>query len=165
MREPAMQATIVPHRLVHAAAMMHHEDDWKTLPWENSCAACHTTDFRDGDHGFMEPGIGCEECHGPGSRHVASPTKDGIFTFTGRTAAEEVTVCASCHLQEGHSQRTGLSYPDGYRPGGSLFDDYVFHMTEDKDRPQIAIDTFLAWHPEAPVLLRSGQIAFEKPRR
>jgi predicted O-methyltransferase YrrM len=50
------------------------------------------------------------------------------------------------------------------RPGGMLlFDDYVFHMTEDRHRPQIAIDTFLAWHPEASVLLKSGQIAFQKP--
>ena len=116
------------------AATLHHETDWRELPWESSCAACHVTGFRASDHGFLELGVGCEECHGPGSRHVAAPSRETILSFSGRTAAEEVTVCASCHLQDGHSKRTGLKFPDGFVPGGSLFDDYAFDfrsMTEE----------------------------------
>lgn len=52
-----------------------------------SCFKCHTTGgdtsgtWLDGVEGlgtFTEGGIGCESCHGPGSEHVAGPTKDNI---------------------------------------------------------------------------------------
>ncbi|NNF36924.1 MAG: T9SS type A sorting domain-containing protein [Saprospiraceae bacterium] len=52
-----------------------------------SCFKCHTTGgdttgtWLAGVEGlgtFSEGGIGCEACHGPGSDHIASPTKDNI---------------------------------------------------------------------------------------
>src|SRR5205085_9438571 len=64
----ALPCSWKPHE---KASEVHHLEDWRTLPWETSCAACHVTGYRDDDSSFLEPGIGCEECHGPGSRHVA----------------------------------------------------------------------------------------------
>jgi hypothetical protein len=104
---------------------MHHADDWRMLPFETSCAHCHVT-RQSQDFSFTETSVGCEACHGPGSAHVADPTKANTFTFAGRSAAEEVTVCGSCHLQGGKSTRTGFNFPDGWVPGASLFDDYQF---------------------------------------
>ena len=104
---------------------MHHADDWRQLPWETSCAACHVTGYRK-DHSFLEPGVGCERCHGPGSLHVKAPSRTTIVSYAGTSAAQEVTTCASCHLQGGTSMRTRQKYPDGFLPGGNLFDDYVF---------------------------------------
>ncbi|MEM7248847.1 MAG: multiheme c-type cytochrome [Acidobacteriota bacterium] len=103
----------------------HHEGDWRKLPWESHCAACHVTGFRDDDHGFLELGIGCEECHGPAGDHVTTGDRDAIFR-PGTDPVAELTVCASCHLQGGQSRHTGRKFPHGFVPGGSLFDDWEF---------------------------------------
>lgn len=39
-------------------------------------------------------GIGCEQCHGPGSVHVAGPAKANILTFPNLARSE---ICAQCH--------------------------------------------------------------------
>lgn len=64
------------------------------------CVGCHLT-------GWQQPGgvcridrvagraeVGCEACHGPGSKHVAVPTKATI------TRAANVTTCVRCHDRE-----------------------------------------------------------------
>lgn len=38
--------------------------------------------------------FGCEQCHGPGSVHVANPTKENILSFSNIARS---TVCAQCH--------------------------------------------------------------------
>ena len=43
--------------------------------------------------------VGCENCHGPGSPHVAEPDKTGL---TLRDTPE--SVCVGCHTHE-HSDR------------------------------------------------------------
>lgn len=65
------------------------------------CVECHenvTTHFQDRTHanliasGAKSPGLehGCESCHGPGSRHVASGGDDG-------TIVRDAGICATCH--------------------------------------------------------------------
>jgi len=63
----------------------YHPADEKIYNY--GCFKCHTTggtlegtwlDGVDGLGNFTEGGIGCESCHGPGSEHVAGPTKDNI---------------------------------------------------------------------------------------
>jgi cytochrome c5 len=39
-------------------------------------------------------GLGCEQCHGPASVHVAGPSKGNILTYPNVTRA---VVCAQCH--------------------------------------------------------------------
>lgn len=64
------------------------------------CVTCHVT-------GWGEPGgacrldklqgragVGCESCHGPGSRHVAAPSRANVTRAPGRD------VCVSCHNLE-----------------------------------------------------------------
>lgn len=52
----------------------------KNSAWNLFCARCHTTHLevlakdpqhRTGQANFLEPGIACEACHGPGSLHMA----------------------------------------------------------------------------------------------
>lgn len=38
--------------------------------------------------------VGCEQCHGPGSKHVAAPSVDNILTFPNVTRS---AVCGQCH--------------------------------------------------------------------
>lgn len=66
-----------------------------------SCVSCHVT-------GYGQPGgstvvhvenlidVGCENCHGPGSLHVANPT--AVPSTLARDAPE--SVCARCHTPE-----------------------------------------------------------------
>jgi hypothetical protein len=66
------------------------------------CGACHTTGYTpDGHQGGLEgiigswafPGIQCEECHGPGSRHAADPY--GVSMIVDR----DNQACGNCHTR------------------------------------------------------------------
>jgi tetratricopeptide (TPR) repeat protein len=120
--------------------------------WNYMCADCHSTDVRKGydaatdsyDTRFAELTIGCEECHGPGSRHVEwARTKTGpiglandlsehagarwtLDPATGNSTRSrprpddrELETCAPCHArraQLAEGRRAGEPLLDFYRP-------------------------------------------------
>ncbi|MDA9479647.1 hypothetical protein XI03_35165 [Bradyrhizobium sp. CCBAU 65884] len=132
-----------------------HEDPlhWTKLNqnWNFMCAECHSTDVhKNYDAGknsfattFSEISVGCEACHGAGSRHVAwahrkSAAREGddglLVRFDERTGItwsadagtsslvrsvpapalrKEVETCGRCHARRGQ-----LS--EGWTPGGPL---------------------------------------------
>lgn len=64
------------------------------------CARCHTTGYmvegnQDGLPGLIgvwaEDGVGCENCHGPGSNHVNAPYQVSL------TIARDSQACGACH--------------------------------------------------------------------
>ena len=66
------------------------------------CGSCHTTGYnptgnQDGLPGLIgtwaEPGIHCEECHGPGGNHVGDPY--GVVMNIDRDAQ----ACGNCHIR------------------------------------------------------------------
>ena len=68
------------------------------------CGPCHMTGYspegnQDGRPGmigtWVEDGIGCEECHGPGSDHAQKPSKDNISVVSTSEA------CGKCHQRGG----------------------------------------------------------------
>jgi predicted CXXCH cytochrome family protein len=84
--------------------------------WNGMCAECHSTNLRKGydadtesfNTTWSEISVGCEACHGPGSRHVAwarvppmgrsSLENMGLVVPTsGITSAQLVELCAPCH--------------------------------------------------------------------
>jgi Cytochrome c554 and c-prime len=72
------------------------------LPDEShKCFGCHTTASMtakqfDPVHAFG--GVGCEACHGPGSRHVATDGGAGLMFDPGRLGrVEYVDFCGACH--------------------------------------------------------------------
>jgi predicted CXXCH cytochrome family protein len=84
--------------------------------WNGMCAECHSTNLRKGYDAatrtftttWSEISVGCEACHGPGSRHVAwarvppmgrAPIEhQGLVVPTsGITSAQQVELCAPCH--------------------------------------------------------------------
>jgi tetratricopeptide (TPR) repeat protein len=129
--------------------------------WNFMCADCHATNLRKGydadEHTFetawTELGVGCEACHGPGSRHVAlmrsvpavrAPAGLGLvarlderkgvrWLIDGsaghpsrslpRTTDREIEVCARCHARR--SQLT-----DNARPGQPLEDAFRVSLLE-----------------------------------
>jgi hypothetical protein len=68
-----------------------------------SCVGCHVTGFRaPGGSEVVEnaglQNVQCEQCHGPGSQHVAMPEKRGKPNAIRRDAS--VDVCKQCHTPE-----------------------------------------------------------------
>jgi len=123
--------------------------------WNFMCADCHSTNVRKGYDAasdrfqttWSEINVGCEACHGPGSRHVrwarsqtsSRPSDNGLTVHlierrgvrwtldmgtllpkrsTPRTTSTEINVCAQCH-----SRRAQIA--EGYTAGASLEDYYV----------------------------------------
>ena len=74
----------------------------------DQCAACHadlSTRYRRSGHSMQD--VGCEQCHGAGSLHVAaggysSESKDKIISFRDRSSEEANGVCLSCHSKSDH---------------------------------------------------------------
>jgi hypothetical protein len=74
-------------------------------PIAAACAACHggrsqPVPNRLGvyrDPPFLEMAIGCENCHGPGGRHAASPTKAAMVNPAKLSPAQSEGICKRCH--------------------------------------------------------------------
>ena len=105
--------------------------------WNAMCADCHSTAVRKGYDPqadayrttFSEVSVGCEACHGAGSRHVRwaeqpaaarAPVENaGLPTRTARLAPPElVALCAPCHARR-------AQFADAGTPGGALLDRYL----------------------------------------
>ncbi len=151
-REPGLHVLLPCRYDVGAGGWTHlHEADWRSLTWEGSCGACHTTGFSSDDLAFAEMGVGCESCHGAGRLHGDFRRRGGMIAFASLSAAQEVTLCASCHLQGGRSRRTGLNFAYNYEAGGDLFADYEFDWSE-VDRALVRTDDPVDIHQK--VLIR-----------
>jgi Tfp pilus assembly protein PilF/nitrate/TMAO reductase-like tetraheme cytochrome c subunit len=122
--------------------------------WNYMCADCHSTAVRKNydaaadrfKTSWAEISVGCEACHGPGSRHVAwaktgTARSDSTYGLTSRlderrgvhwavnsgtgnavrsqprTSDREIETCAQCH-----SRRAQIA--DGYEAGKPFYDYY-----------------------------------------
>jgi hypothetical protein len=111
----------------------YRPDDWQDRPYTQFCAGCHTTGF-DADTGeWLEDGVQCEACHGPGLDHVALAGDTAYIVNPALVEFDEQTqICGQCHLRG--SDPTGVyQFPTEYRPGGPLPLDEAFIPTADPD--------------------------------
>ncbi|NNJ92153.1 MAG: hypothetical protein HKP55_10785 [Gammaproteobacteria bacterium] len=104
----------------------YHEHDWQKRPWLKKCGGCHATGVDLDKNTFVEPGVSCEACHGPGSHHAALP-KTEIFKKRATivnpaklTAGVAVQICGSCHNRGKSKLVKGAGWPVGYKPGKAL---------------------------------------------
>jgi Tetratricopeptide repeat/Cytochrome c554 and c-prime len=71
---------------------------------------------------FLEGGVGCERCHGPGAAHAASGKAGDIVNPASLPAEPRDSVCAQCHLSgEIRVERGGKSMSD-FTAGAKLSD-------------------------------------------
>jgi len=110
-----------------------------TRPMETGCLECHAsrlqpvaaTQNRYGEVPFLEGGISCERCHGPGRRHLAKMSSgqiDGSREIVNPAKLEPLrrdSVCAQCHLTgEARIAKAGRSLLT-FQPGELLSDHVV----------------------------------------
>lgn len=85
--------------------------------WFRECAGCHATGVDPEKKTFIEMGVACEACHGPGSNHVEAvpgfeiPTIIQASRLTPGLAAQ---ICGSCHTG-GHDKSGKYAYPVDYQ--------------------------------------------------
>jgi hypothetical protein len=111
----------------------YHADDWQERPYRQHCAGCHTTGYDAESGRWLQEGVECEACHGPGLDHVslagdpAAIVNPALLDFQ-----ERAEVCGQCHLR-GHDPSSVYDFPIGYQPGGVLTLEESFIRTTEAD--------------------------------
>jgi predicted CXXCH cytochrome family protein len=104
--------------------------DWWTAFYPNDnmqrptgplCDGCHSVNYDIATKQVTEWNVGCEKCHGPGSAHVAKPSRDNIVNPARMNSLQASDTCIQCHSQ-GQPLNNPISgkyydWPVGYRSG------------------------------------------------
>jgi predicted CXXCH cytochrome family protein len=95
-------------------------------PTGPTCDGCHSVNYNVQTKQVTEWNVGCEKCHGPGSLHVAHPTKQNIVNPTTLDYVRGNDTCIQCHSQ-GRPVKNPIAgqyydWPVGFLPGQRLAD-------------------------------------------
>ena len=95
-------------------------------PTGPTCDGCHSVNYNLQTKQPTEWNVGCEKCHGPGSAHVAHPTRKNIVNPAALDMVRANDVCIQCHSQ-GQPLSNPINgkyydWPVGYLPGQRLAD-------------------------------------------
>jgi predicted CXXCH cytochrome family protein len=95
-------------------------------PTGPTCDGCHSVDYNIRTKQVAEWNVGCERCHGPGSEHVAHPTRDNVLNPAKMDYVRANDTCISCHSQgrppTNPMEGKYYDWPVGYRVGLNLQD-------------------------------------------
>ena len=114
---------------------------WRETPLTQKCNGCHTTGLNKETGEFVEFGVSCESCHGPGSLHVQNksmlktPSCKSCHTSQERRERLEKevdilrsvkpAVCGQCHSRgvekvDKYHTTVQFNFPVEYLPGQEL---------------------------------------------
>ena len=82
------------------------------------CDGCHSTNFDVKTKQVTEWNVGCERCHGPGSAHVAKPSRTTSSIRHASTMSAQTISVIQCHSQ---GQPLTNPVPDSCMTGRSAF--------------------------------------------
>lgn len=104
----------------------HYGPDNFDRPTGPTCDGCHSVNYNLETKQVTEWNVGCEKCHGPGSEHVAHPTRINIVNPAKLDYVRGNDVCIQCHSQ-GRPLKNPVNgryydWPVGYEPGLRLAD-------------------------------------------
>jgi len=115
-----------------------HKEVHLTRAVEASCLLCHAsrvrpvlgTQNRFGDPPFLENGVACERCHGPGSEHVQDPAESKMVNPARLDPERRDAVCSQCHLTgEARIERPGRKFAE-FRAGDRLADVATYFVSK-----------------------------------
>lgn len=92
----------------------------------------HVVGFNAADNTFLEAGVACQACHGPGSAHMKAKTNDDKKAAIIRpqeldTTAKKTSLCGRCH---GDYTVAGKPFAADFKPGDDLFAMEGFKLNE-----------------------------------
>ncbi len=95
-------------------------------PTGPTCDGCHSVNYDISTKKVTEWNVGCERCHGPGSRHVAKPVRSNIVNPTRLDPIHANDLCIQCHSQgrplTNPIQGRYYDWPVGFYAGANLKD-------------------------------------------
>ena len=168
--------SLYPDQKITAGDRLHWTGRDQT--WNYQCAFCHSTNLRKNFDlasntyatTWTDVNVGCESCHGPGSRHLAwarTPTDDphkglvawlkatdgghwamnpatGIARRTQPLASAELDTCAACHARRHELTSTpvpGTPFLDNFLP--ALLEPGLYHADGQIDGEVYEYGSFL----------------------
>jgi hypothetical protein len=83
------------------------------------CISCHSDEPTKRFDDPLPGGIGCERCHGPSKKHVATQKPEDTVGPARLAARRQLDLCTQCHQSTFEVQRPGRDHFD-FHPGESL---------------------------------------------
>ena len=77
----------------------YYPDDNMKRPTGPTCDGCHSVNYNIQTRTPTEWNVGCEKCHGPGSAHVAQPSRANIVNPVRQDSLRASDTCIQCHSQ------------------------------------------------------------------
>ncbi len=119
----------------------HYPADNLERPTGPTCDGCHSVNYDPRTKTVSEWNVGCEKCHGPGSTHVAQPSRANIFNPARVDPIHANDTCIQCHSQgqplTNPIEGRYYDWPVGFRVSLNLSD--FWHL----DRPDLGKTDFL----------------------
>ena len=104
----------------------YYPSDNMQRPTGPTCDGCHSVSYDVHTKQATEWNVGCERCHGPGSEHVAHPTRTNILNPDEMDTVASNDTCIACHSQgrprAGLIEGKAYDWPVGYHAGLRLAD-------------------------------------------
>jgi predicted CXXCH cytochrome family protein len=104
----------------------YYPTDNMQRPTGATCDGCHSVDYNIHTRQVTEWNVGCERCHGPGSEHIAHPSRSNILNPSQMDDVAANDTCISCHSQgqplTKEIEGKAYDWPVGYRVGLRLAD-------------------------------------------
>ena len=104
----------------------YYPSDNMQRPTGPTCDGCHSVNYDIHTKQVTEWNVGCERCHGPGSEHIAHPTRTNILNPAEMDDVASDDTCIQCHSQgrprAGLIEGKAYDWPVGYRVGLRLAD-------------------------------------------
>jgi predicted CXXCH cytochrome family protein len=106
-------------------ANLYPPDNFKR-PTGPLCDGCHSVNYDFNTKAVTEWNVGCERCHGPGSEHVAHPSRANVVNPARVDAVQANDICIQCHSQgqplKNPIQGRYYDWPVGFHAGMKLQD-------------------------------------------
>ena len=119
--------------------------------WATTCATCHTTGYKIESYNpanpkatrvsYTELGIGCEACHGPGSKHITSKQAKDIWNPAKQPKDVQSRACGYCHIRLENEKYKTLQ--------GNNSEQFPAPNMRDSFKPG---DDWRTWYPEGVVI-------------